>query len=95
MGFTPGATRYGELAGRLWKVERDIEMINGALKELMDASLRQQELMKISIKQQAEGTPMVEILREMYEEEKDLRRKTALSQAIGAINYQTEHRTLF
>lgn len=87
--------RCDELMERIWSAEESIKRLKEEVKNVRGTLTLEKRLIDRSIKEQAEGTPTVKILREMYEEEKDLRRKTALSQAIGAINYQTEHRTLF
>ena len=84
-----------ELMERLWDAEETITRLKGEVKVVRGTLALEKKMTDISIEQQAEGTPTVKILREMYEEEKYPRRKNALSQAVGAINYQTEHRTLF
>lgn len=95
MGFDRELKKCDELMERLWNAEETITRLKEEVKNMRTTWALEKRLIDMSIKQQAEGTPTVKILREMYEEEKDPRRKTALSQAIGAINYQTEHRTFF
>ena len=95
MDFDRELKKCDELMERLWNAEETITRLKEEVKNARGTLALEKRLSDRSIKEQAEGTPTVEILREMREEEEDLRRKTALSQAIGAINYQTEHRTLF
>ena len=95
MDFDRELKKCDELMERLWNAEETITRLKEEVKNVRGTLALEKRLIDRSIKQQAEGTPTVVILREMYEEEKDPRRKTALSQAIGAINYQTEHRMSF
>lgn len=95
MDFDRELKKCDELMERLWDAEETITRLKEEVKNVRGTLALEKRLIDRSIKEQAEGTPTVKILREMYEEEKDLRRKTALSQAIGAINYQTEHGTFF
>ena len=95
MDFDRELKKCDELMERLWNAEEKITRLKEEVKNVRGTLALEKRLSDRSIKEQAEGTPTVKILREMYEEEKDLRRKTALSQAIGAINYQTEHRMFF
>lgn len=95
MDFDRKIKKCDELMERLWNAEETITRLKEEVKNTRNTWALEKRLIDMSIKQQAEGTPTVVILREMYEEEKDFRRKNALSQAIVAINYQTEHRTLF
>lgn len=90
MDFNQELKKCDELMERLWNAEETITRLKEEVKNTRGTLALEKSLIDISIKQQAERRQAVEILREMRDEERESRRKAALSHAIAAINLVTQ-----
>jgi hypothetical protein len=90
MDFDRELKKCDELMERLWDAEETITRLKEEVKDTRGTLALEKRLTDMSIKQQAERRRAVEILREMRDEEREPRRKAALSHAIAAVNLVTQ-----